>query len=75
MQARQSTKGTKGQVLWRERHKGKGKAQRERCASVNAVIKRVKVSPAELAICGGDGSVTASSRDGVESNRFKTIRL
>jgi hypothetical protein len=40
---------------------------------VNAVIKRVKVSPAELAICGGDGSVTASSRDGVESSRFKTI--
>ena len=52
-----------------------GVAQRDRCASVNAVIKRVKVSPAELAICGGDGSVTASSRDGVESNRFKTIRL
>ena len=50
-------------------------SQRDRRASVNAVIKRVKVSPAELAICGGDGSVTASSRDGVESNRFKTIRL
>ena len=47
------------------------KELRDRCASVNAVIKRVKVSPAELAICGGVGSVTASSRDGVESSRFK----
>ena len=33
---------------------------------MNAVIKRVKVSPAELAGCGGDGSVTAWARDGVE---------
>ena len=38
---------------------------------MNAVIKRVKVSPAELALCGGGGAVTASSRDGVESNRFR----
>ena len=33
----------------------RGGRLRDRCASVNAVIKRVKVSPAELAICGGDG--------------------
>ena len=33
---------------------------------MNAVIKRVKVSPADLAGCGGDGSVTAWARDGVE---------
>ncbi len=44
----------------------------DRRAPVNAVLKRVKVPSAELAVCGSDGSVTASPRGGVESNRSKT---
>ena len=39
-------------------------------APLNAVNKRVQVPPAELTVCGSDGSVTASSRDGVGSNRL-----
>jgi hypothetical protein len=38
------------------------------------VLKRVKVPSAELAVCGSDGSVTASSRGGVESNRSNKLR-
>ncbi len=46
----------------------------DRRAPANAVLKRVKVPSAELAVCGSDGSVTASPRGGVESNRSKTAR-
>jgi len=55
----------RGALRWLVRYQKQvpEKRLRGRRASVNAVIKRVKVSPAELAICGGDGSVTASSRD------------
>ncbi len=37
-------------------------AVRDRRAPANAVLKRVKVPSAELAVCGSDGSVTASPR-------------
>ena len=50
------------------------RATRDRRAPANAVLKRVKVPSAELAVCGSDGSVTASPRGGVESNRSKTAR-
>ncbi len=46
----------------------------DRRAPANAVLKRVTVPSAELAVCGSDGSVTASPRGGVESNRSKTAR-